>query len=63
MKGYKTVVFNGAVAALPVVDFVLSNGQLLGTLLGPHGAAVLSAVGLANVVLRWVTSTPIFNKD
>lgn len=60
MKGYKTAVFNGALAALPVIDWVISNGTLITPFLGAHAAAVFSVVGLANVVLRWATTTPIF---
>jgi len=63
MKGYKTVVLNGAVAALPVVDLVISNGAFVNMLLGTHGAAVMSILGLANLVLRWVTDTPIFKGE
>lgn len=63
MKGYKTMLVNGAAAALPLVDFALNNGQLVGALLGPQGAAALSVLGLVNMVLRWVTSTPVFKGE
>ena len=63
MKGYRTAVFNGAVAALPLVDWVATNGTFITPFLGAHAGAVLSVVGLANFVLRWVTTTPIFNQD
>jgi len=63
MKGYKTVILNGAMVALPVIDYLSSNGAVVGALLGPAGATALSLLGLANIVLRWVTSTPIFKKD
>lgn len=63
MKGYKTAVFNGAVAAIPVVDWLVSNGTFITPFLGAHAGAVLSVVGLANFVLRWITTTPIFKQD
>jgi len=63
MKGYKTVVFNGALAAIPAIDWVVSNGTLITPFLGAHAGAVLSVVGLANFVLRWVTTTPIFKPE
>lgn len=63
MKGYKTAVFNGAVAALPLVDWVATNGTFITPFLGAHAGAILSVVGLANFVLRWVTTTPIFKQD
>ena len=63
MKGYKTAVFNGAIAALPLVDWIATNGTYVTPFLGAHAGAVLSVVGLANFVLRWVTATPIFKQD
>lgn len=63
MKGYKTVVFNGALAAIPALDWVATNGNLITPFLGAHAGAVLSLVGLANMVLRWVTTTPIFKQE
>jgi hypothetical protein len=63
MKGYKTAIFNGAIAAIPVIDWLGSNGTLITPFLGAHAGAVLSVVGLANFVLRWVTTTPIFKQE
>ena len=63
MKGYRTAIFNGALAAIPVVDWIASNGTVITPFLGAHAGAVLSVVGLANFVLRWVTTTPIFKQD
>ena len=63
MKGYKTAVFNGAVVALPLVDWIATNGTFITPFLGAHAGAVLSVVGLANMILRWVTTTPIFKQD
>jgi hypothetical protein len=63
MKGYKTAIFNGAVAALPIIDWVATNGTFITPILGANAGVVLSVVGLANFVLRWVTTTPIFKQD
>jgi hypothetical protein len=58
MKGYKTVVVNSAAAILPVIDVLANSGALF----GPSGAAAVSLLALANIVLRWVTTTPIFKE-
>jgi len=63
MKGYKTVAVNGAAAVLPLLDMALNNGALLAPILGPQGAAVISVLGLVNVILRWVTTTPVFKSE
>ena len=63
MKGYRTMILNGAVVALPVIDYLSSNGAVVGALLGPAGTTALSLLGLANLVLRWVTTTPVFQGD
>lgn len=63
MKGYRTLVINGAVALLPIVDFVANNGQLVASLMGPGAAAALSVLGLVNVVLRWITTTPMLQSE
>jgi len=58
MKGYKTVVVNAAATILPVIDILANSGALF----GPSGAAAVSLLALANIVVRWVTTTPIFNE-
>lgn len=58
-NGYKTVIFNGLVAAIPVLDYVLNNGAIIGPALGPHGAAILGALGVVNIGLRAITDTPM----
>lgn len=59
MKGYKTVVVNAAVTILPLIDILANSGALF----GPSGAAAVSLLALANIVLRWVTTTPIFKEE
>lgn len=63
MKGYRTLIVNGAVAVLPWVDAALNHGEIVGAVLGPKGAAVLSVLGLVNIVLRWITTTPVLRAE
>ena len=58
-KGYKTAIFNGIVAAIPVLDYVLNNGAIIGPVLGPQGAAIIGVLGAVNIGLRAITDTPI----
>lgn len=64
MKGFRTLAVNGAVAVLPIIDMTLNNAEIVGAVLGAEKAgAVLSIVGLINIVLRWVTTTPVMRSD
>lgn len=63
MKGYKTVVFNSIITIMPAIDFLVANGKMLAPLLGPYGAGVVSVLGVANLILRAVTKTPVFKKS
>lgn len=63
MKGYKTVIVNGAVMVLPLVDLVTNQGAVINALMPAYAAPVLSVLGLVNIVLRWITTTPIFNSE
>lgn len=63
MKGYKTLIVNGAVAVLPMIDMAVNNGEILSVVLGGHAAAALSVLGLVNMVLRWVTTTPVMKGE
>jgi ABC-type polysaccharide/polyol phosphate transport system ATPase subunit len=63
MKGYKTLAVNGAAAVLPVIDFALNNGEVVGAVLGANGAAAISILALINMVLRWVTTTPVLKQE
>lgn len=63
MKGYKTLIVNGAVAVLPMIDMAVNNGDILSVVLGGHAAAALSVLGLVNVVLRWITTTPVMKSE
>lgn len=62
MKGYKTLAVNGALAVIPVIDAVANNGAVIASLL-PHAESVISVIGLINLVLRWVTTTPVLKQE
>lgn len=63
MKGYKTMIVNGAAVLVPVLDTVLNHGELVGAVLGPNAVVALSILGVVNMGLRWITSTPVFKKE
>lgn len=63
MKGYKTLVVNGSLAVLPLVDFVVNNGSIVAAVVGENAPAILSFIGLVNVVLRWITTTPVLKAE
>ena len=58
MKGYKTVIVNGVVTLIPLIDMAVNNGAVI-TALIPHAGVVLSALGAINILLRIVTNTPV----
>ena len=62
MKGYKTLAVNGALAVIPVIDALANNGGLVAVLV-PHAEAVISVIGLINLVLRWITTTPVLKSE
>ena len=55
MKGFKTVIFNIVAAILPVLEV---SGAELG-LEGDKLALYALAVTIGNVILRFVTTTPV----
>lgn len=59
MKGYRTMLLNGAAVVVPLIDYFVSNAPAL----GPKGTAIVSALGTANMMLRLMTNTPAFNKQ
>lgn len=63
MKGYKTLIVNGALATIPVIDLALNNGDLIAAVAPQHAGSIISIVGLINIVLRWVTSTPVMKNE
>lgn len=57
------MVVNGAATVLPIIDLVANNGGLITAVTGGNAAAALSVLGLINMVLRWVTTTPVFKQE
>lgn len=62
MKGWKTILFNAAVAMVPLIDLLLADGTILTTLMGSpeRATATMTVLGAVNVLLRAVTNTPVF---
>lgn len=58
MKGYKTVIFNVLAAIIPVLEVSGTDLGLEGNGLAIYGLGVT----IANLVLRFVTTGPVFNK-
>ena len=59
MKGWKTVLFNIGAAIIPVLEVSGADLGLEGQALAYYGLGVT----IANLVLRFFTSTPVFKKD
>lgn len=59
MKGYKTVIFNVLAAIVPVLEVSGTDLGLDGTGLAIYGLGVT----IANLVLRFLTTTPVFDKE
>lgn len=58
MKGYRTMLVNGAAIAVPLIDYVVSNAPIF----GPKGTAAITTLAAVNMMLRLVTDTPAFKK-
>lgn len=58
MKGFKTVIFGVLLALISI----LSNAEMT-AFFAEHLPVVGSAVGAVVVILRAITSSPIFKKD
>ncbi len=56
MKGFKTLLFNGGlIAAASVLHYIV--GTDLTSVIGPTGSLIV--VGAANIILRFLTTTPV----
>ena len=62
LKGYRTVLVNAPLVAIPLLDQIISNGALIGALT-PYAGQIVAAAGLINILLRAVTNTPIGKKE
>lgn len=62
LKGYRSILFNGLVSALSVAALVVAylDAAHVETFLPPDYAWVTLVVGSVNIVLRVLTTGPIF---
>lgn len=59
LKGYKTIIINILLAVIPVMD-----GMDVTHILSPQAQSIyMLLVPMANLVLRFYTTSPIFNKS
>lgn len=65
MKGSRTILFNLLALALALLDLFVNDGSVLSSLFSKpeHAVAALAVLKIANVVLRFVTTTPVFTKE
>jgi len=63
LSGYRTILFNAALVALPVTDWIINNSAIVKPLMGEYGPVVLSVVGLIGINLRFVTNSPVFKPE
>lgn len=70
IQGYKTVIFNGIAASVTAIAVFTGHGadavnviQSITGSLDSGIAAVVGTIAGVNVILRWFTTTPIFNKE
>lgn len=65
MKGYRTLLVNGAMLAALLADYVAANATLFGSLFSnpKHAALAIVLVNVANIVLRFVTTTAVGGKQ
>ena len=61
MSGWKTLILNLASLALLLIDYFLTAGQFLGSILTKpeHYAFAMMGLNVANLVLRFFTSGPM----
>lgn len=59
MKGYKTVIFNVIAAVLPVLEVSGADLGLSGDGLAYYGLGIT----VANLVLRFLTTSPVFKDE
>ena len=55
LKGYKTIIFNVATIVVALSEMT----DLFNVIAPGSGPIILLAVGIANLVLRYLTTTPI----
>lgn len=65
VKGYKTLMVNGALLALSVTSYLADAKTLITSAIGneKHAAIVIIGITVVNIVLRFCTSTPWGKND
>lgn len=63
VKGWKTILINGLIVLASVAAYVDAAGVGQYFPEGGRYAWVPMAIGILNIVLRAVTTTPVFKKD
>lgn len=61
MKGYRTILINGALLLIVATDYIVSNGSLVQAAVSDPKMAtlVLGGLNILNLVLRSVTDGPV----
>ena len=62
-KGWKTLFFGFALSAVPVLDYLLNQSALLNLIPDEYREVVVSLIGLAIIVLRMFTTTPVMQGE
>ena len=68
LKGYRTILFNCTMAALAILSAVfpdaqLPDGETVNNVLANAEALILGVALVGNLILRAVTTTPVFRKQ
>ena len=65
LKGWKTLLLNAAVLIAALLELLAHFDLLTGGFIGlsATGAAIIAALSATNLVLRYLTTSPIFNAD
>lgn len=63
MKGYKTLIVNGAITLIPILDLITNHGDMITAATGGQAAGAIAVIGLINMGLRWVTTTPVMKGE
>lgn len=65
LKGYRTILVNAAAFVASVLALILTVDGTLGGLISisTTGATIIAALSAINIVLRWLSDSPIFNKE
>jgi hypothetical protein len=66
MKGYRTILLNAALALAALTDYFVTNSALINTLLDndpKRVALVVALINGVNILLRFITTGPVGQKQ